>query len=143
MILQWLLWLKFQWKQTNWTNLSIVRLNKSIMPKKLANFFIAQNDKDDQNYWLTWLFEMTKITQTTNWREKKNDFKYNFLFNISTLNYGKFVIILLQNEYICVWWIGFVIWCHGNNMLKLCFESSLPWPQSKAFTTQPPHHVVI
>jgi hypothetical protein len=32
-------------------------------------FFIIQNDKDDQNYWLTWLFEMTKMTKTTNWRE--------------------------------------------------------------------------
>jgi hypothetical protein len=141
--LQLLLWLKFQWKQTNWTKLSIVRLNKSIMPKKLTIFLLSK---------------MTKMIKTTSWHDYLKwlrwlklliDMNINIFLNINFyLNFPNWTMDNLwlycwKINKIWVWWMGFVIWCHGYNMSKLRFESSLPRPQSKVFTTQPPHHVVI
>jgi len=143
MFLQWLLWLKFQWKQTNWTKLSIVKLTSQLC-QKFNYFFIVQNDKYDQNYRLTWLFEMIKMTKSSNWCENINIFlNINFYSKFPNWTMENLWLYCWKINKIWVWWIGFVIWCHGHNMSKLHFESSLPQPQSKVFTTQPPNHVVI
>jgi hypothetical protein len=111
----------------NWT---------SQLCQKIDYFFIVQNDEYDQNYWLTWLFEMTKMTKTTNWHENINIF-LNIKIYLKNPNWtmDNLWLYCWKINKIWVWWMGFLIWCHGHNMSKLRFESSFPWPQSKVFIT--------
>jgi hypothetical protein len=103
---------------------------------KVVNSYIEQVNFA-KNLTICLLSKMTKMIKTTGWHDYLKWLRcLKLLIDVKILIYLKFPNWTMDNLWlycwkinkIWVWWMGFMIWCHGHNMSKLHFESSLPRP---------------